>query len=145
METQFAYRIEARMVREEDFPYNRTPIKHVGDVYDFCKILQDADIEKLLILFLGTANEINCIQVIPGTIDHAVVYPREIIKCAILSGSKAVIVVHNHPAGKLEPSIADKDFTRKIKEACKVMEITFLDHIIINASGYYSFQEQGIV
>jgi len=145
METSFAYRIEARMIKEEDFPYNRTPITHAEDVYNFCKVLQDADVEKLLVLFLGNGNEINCIQVIPGTINHAVVYPREIIKHALLSGSKAIIIVHNHPMGKLEPSEEDRKFTRNIKEACKIMDLTMLDHFIINTEGYFSFQEKGIL
>ena len=141
----FAYRIEARMVKEEDFPYNRTPIKHAEDVYNFCKVLQDADIEKLLVLFLSNANEINCIQIIPGTISSAVVYPREIIKCAILSGSRSIIVIHNHPMGKLKPSDADTLMTRKIKDACKIMDLTLLDHFIINTEGYFSFQEKGLL
>ena len=141
----FAYRIEARMVKEEDFPYNRKPITHAGDVYDFCKVLQDADIEKLIVLFLSNANEINCIQITPGTISSAVVYPREIIKHAILSGSRSIIVIHNHPMGELKPSDADILITRKIKNACEVMDLNLMDHFIINPEGYFSFQEKGLL
>ena len=142
---QFAYRIEARMVKEEDFPYNRKPITHAEDVYNFCKVLQDADIEKLIVLFLSNANEINCIQITPGTISSAVVYPREIIKHAILSGSRSIIMIHNHPMGELSPSDADIQITRRIKEACKIMDLNLMDHFIITTEGYFSFQEKGLL
>jgi len=98
-----------------------------------------------LILFLSNNNEINCIQVIPGTINRAVVYPREIIKCAILSASQGIIMVHNHPSGKLSPSQADEEITRKVKTACKIMDLHLFDHFIINSEGYFSFKEQGIL
>ncbi len=145
MEPNYAYKIEARMVKEEDFPYNRQPITNQHDVVDFCKVLQDADIEKLIVLFLSSNNEINCIQVTPGTISSAVVYPREIIKGAILSGSRSIILIHNHPMAELKPSDGDIQITKKVKKACEIMDINLMDHFIINTEGYFSFQEKGIL
>ncbi|WP_423212692.1 JAB domain-containing protein [Myroides odoratimimus] len=53
--------------------------------------------------------------------------------------------VHNHPSGKLAPSDADRQITRKIKEASKILDITLLDHLIITAESYYSFADEGIL
>ena len=142
---QYAYRIESRLVSEPDFPYNEQTIRKAEDVIDFVKILQDADIEKMIVLFLGTNNHLNCLQVIPGTINHAVLYPREIIKAAILSGACAVIIVHNHPFSGTNPSQDDIKLTNRLKEALKLVEISLLDHVIINRNDYYSFQAHGMI
>lgn len=142
---QYAYRIESRLVSEPDFPYNEQVIKKAEDVVEFVKILQDADIEKMIILFLGTNHHLNCLQIIPGTINHAVIYPREIIKSALLSGSYAIIIVHNHPFSGLNPSGDDIKLTNRLKEACKLVEVNLLDHIIISHDDHYSFSAHGMI
>jgi DNA repair protein RadC len=142
---QYAYRIESRFVSEPDFPYNEQLIKKADDVVSFAKILQDSDVEKMIVLFLGTNNHLNCLQIIPGTVNYAIIYPREIIKCALLSGSYAIILVHNHPFGGLQPSEDDIRLTNALKQACKLVEVKILDHIIIKGADYYSFQEHGMI
>ncbi len=142
---QYAYRIESRLVSEPDFPYNEQVIKGAGNVVNFVKILQDSDVEKMIVLFLGTNHHLNCLQIIPGTLNSAIIYPREVIKCALLSGSYAVIIVHNHPFGALQPSEDDIRLTNALKQACKLVEVNLLDHLIINRDGYYSFQEHGMI
>jgi DNA repair protein RadC len=56
-----------------------------------------------------------------------------------------LIVSHNHPSGNLQPSQADIDLTRKIKEAGRFLEIQLLDHIILTTEGYYSFADEGLI
>jgi DNA repair protein RadC len=66
-----------------------------------------------------------------GTIDEAAVHPREIVKEALLQNASSLVLVHNHPSGKTEPSREDYEITQKIKSACQTVSIRVLDHIII--------------
>jgi DNA repair protein RadC len=56
-----------------------------------------------------------------------------------------IILIHNHPSGSLIPSNADKGITKKVKEACKMMDISLLDHLIITEEAYYSFTDNGVL
>jgi DNA repair protein RadC len=57
----------------------------------------------------------------------------------------AIIVAHNHPSGRLDPSSEDREITRKLKEAADILGIALLDHIIFSSRGYYSFVEHGLL
>ena len=57
----------------------------------------------------------------------------------------STILAHNHPSGNLQPSIADIELTKRVKEAGKLMEIPLLDHFILTAEGYYSFTDEGVL
>ena len=80
-----------------------------------------------------------------GTIDETPVYPREIVRCALDCHATAVILVHNHPSGRLQPSAADIQVTEKIISACALVDIRVLDHLIIGAEGYFSFSSEGLL
>jgi DNA repair protein RadC len=80
-----------------------------------------------------------------GTIDSASVYPREVVKQALLHNSAAVILAHNHPSGISEPSQADKQITEKLKQALALFDIRVLDHFIIGDGQPYSFAEHGLI
>lgn len=56
-----------------------------------------------------------------------------------------MILAHNHPSGRNQPSQSDIDLTRKVKEASKIFDIVLLDHVIIAGNNYYSFADQGIM
>lgn len=77
-----------------------------------------------------------------GTIDEAAVHPREIVKAALESHASSLVLVHNHPSGKVEPSREDYEITQKIKAACQTVSIRVLDHIIIGENQYFSFSER---
>ena len=66
-----------------------------------------------------------------GSIDHVPVYVSEVLRAALVLDASALILCHNHPSGDPHPSQTDIDLTRKIVEACKVMEIVIHDHIIV--------------
>jgi DNA repair protein RadC len=137
-----AYRLEVKRVKEPDYPYSGTVLDQPAKVAEFSKSLADSDIEKMLVLYLDTKNRLICLQVFHGTIDRAVIHPREIVKHAILSGAANVVMVHNHPSGIPAASPEDRTITQNIVSACKLVDMRVLDHIIIGTDGqYFSFCE----
>jgi len=79
-----------------------------------------------------------------GTVDQASIYPRQVIKKALDVGVSALIFVHNHPSGSIEPSQVDIDVTKKLISACLAVDITPLDHIIISPYGHLSLKSTGV-
>ncbi|GAB4298066.1 MAG: DNA repair protein RadC [Roseovarius sp.] len=80
-----------------------------------------------------------------GTIDHVPVYPREIVKRALLLDASALILVHNHPSGDPTPSQADIAMTAKVAEAAQALGIVLHDHVIIGRSRELSFRAEGLL
>ena len=78
-----------------------------------------------------------------GTVDHVPVYPREIMKRALLLNASALILVHNHPSGDPTPSDADISMTRQIVRAAEALNIVLHDHVIIGKSEELSFRAEG--
>lgn len=102
--------------------------------------------EKLLALFLNSKNEVIKEKIIfMGTANQSIVHPRDIFKEAILNNAIKIIIVHNHPSGNVSPSLEDKKFTKKLKEAGELLSIPILDHIIIGRNIYFSFLEQNLL
>ena len=102
--------------------------------------------ENFLVIYLNTANRILGYRILfKGTVNASGVYPREIFKEAYMCGSTGIILVHNHPAGTLTPSFADRIITDKLERIGTMMEVKVLDHIIVAPNGYYSFREAGIL
>jgi DNA repair protein RadC len=139
-QTQYAYRLETRKVREPSFPYNGTNLKSPEKVADFVASLQDSDIEKFIALHLSASGDLVCLQVQPGTVSSAYVYPRELIKHNILSGAVSMILVHNHPSGSWEFSDLDISLTRDLSKICVFMGINLLDHVLIHGDKYTSME-----
>lgn len=79
-----------------------------------------------------------------GTVDHAPVYPREVIRRALELSASALILVHNHPSGDPTPSKADIELTKQLAEAGKLLGITVHDHLIVGSSGVASFKALGL-
>jgi DNA repair protein RadC len=77
-----------------------------------------------------------------GTVDEAAVHPREVVREALFQNASNLVLVHNHPSGKVEPSREDYEITQKIKAACQTVSIRILDHIIIGENQYFSFSER---
>ena len=100
--------------------------------------------EYFKVLLLNRANRVlGVFNVSEGGISETVVDIRLILQSAILSNASGIILSHNHPSGNINPSQNDDIITRKIKEACKVMDIVLLDHIIITSESYYSYADKG--
>lgn len=98
-------------------------------------------LEQFRALFLNKKNILIADEVMAtGTIDQTPVYPREIIKRALLHEAGAIILVHNHPSGSSKPSKADIELTGRIVEAANSVNITVHDHVIIAGNEYFSFK-----
>lgn len=82
-------------------------------------------------------------QVFRGTLDGASVYPREIVKIALEHNAAALILVHNHPSGNPEPSMADRKLTTKLQDALNLVGVRTLDHIVVGDEGCVSLAELG--
>lgn len=108
--------------------------------------LQHENREQFRVLFLDTKNQLILDEVMNhGTVDHAPVYPREIVKRALELSAAAVILVHNHPSGDPTPSAADIDITRQVIEAGKVLKVAVHDHLIVGRHGVTSFKSKGLI
>ncbi|WP_200883606.1 RadC family protein [Chelonobacter oris] len=100
--------------------------------------------EVFLVLFLDSRHRlIRKEEMFLGSINSASVHPREIVKTALAHNAAALILAHNHPSGVAEPSEADHHITRKIRQACELIDVRVLDHFIIGQGCYRSFCEQG--
>ena len=123
---------------------NTTVIKKAEDVYNLMSFLKDKKKEHLYGLYLDAKNKViekpELISV--GILDASLIHPREIFKEAIRKSAKSVILVHNHPSGDTSPSEEDLEVTDRLVEAAKVLDIQFLDHVIVGDS-YYSYREKG--
>ncbi len=103
-------------------------------------------IEHFRLLFLDKKNHLLAEQVQQtGTIDHAPVYPREILKKALEVGATAIILVHNHPSGDPTPSKADVDMTKEIVRALSPVGIAVHDHLVVGRTGTASFKSLGLL
>jgi hypothetical protein len=90
------------------------------------------------------------VEISKGTINESVAHPREIFRSAIVHSAYALVLVHNHPSGDCTPSEADIRLTRRIAESARLLQINFLDHVIVDQpfvdrQGYFSFKETGLL
>ena len=102
--------------------------------------------EEVKILLLNRSNKVLGIySLAKGGITSCVVDVRIILSVALKSLATGLILVHNHPSGNLKPSNEDIKITNRLKEACKLLEIVLLDHLIISKDNYFSFADEGIL
>lgn len=101
--------------------------------------------EEFKVLLLNRTNEVlGVYNLSKGGTAGTVVDLKLLFGVALKSNASGIVVSHNHPSGNLVPSSADKEITKKIKEASELLGINFVDHIILSHLGYYSFIENGI-
>jgi DNA repair protein RadC len=109
-------------------------------------ILGDLEHEEFWVLFLNNSNKVVAKnQVSKGGLTATIVDIRLVFKSALELASVGIIVCHNHPSGKLQPSTSDKQLTQKIKEAGTILDIKLLDHLIITEKGYFSFADENLL
>ncbi|MDM1501637.1 DNA repair protein RadC [Myroides marinus] len=109
-------------------------------------LIGDLDHEEFWVLYLNNSNKVKYkAPLSKGGMTGTVVDVRVLFQTALEQKAVEIILAHNHPSGKLKPSDADIQITKKIKEAGKVMDIQLLDHLIITEYSYYSFADEGIL
>jgi DNA repair protein RadC len=103
-----------------------------------------ADREHMVCFHLDTKNRpVSRETVSIGTLDQAILSPREVFKAALLSNARSVILAHNHPSGETAPSPEDDSVTERLARAGRLLDIPLLDHVIVGPDGrFYSYREQ---
>ncbi|HTR02495.1 MAG TPA: DNA repair protein RadC [Thermoanaerobaculia bacterium] len=117
-------------------------------VKEFLRATQGDDAqERTGALFLNARNRLlkNDPDIYRGTLDRAVVEPREILRRALVGRAAAVILYHNHPSGDPTPSREDREFTRRLASASESVGVRLLDHIVVGREGCVSFREAGLL
>ena len=138
--------VSVKLVRERSAIYGAKTITGPEDLASVVKrFLADTDREVFLTVNLSTTNAINSIHIVSiGSVDRAIVHPREVFKAAILSNASSIALVHSHPSGSLTPSLDDIDITRKLVKCGEILNIKVVDHIIVSDDQHLSFAERKI-
>lgn len=142
---QAALELGRRAAQEERSDDDRVTTPR--DVYRRFELrLRDLRQEEFHVLLLSTQNAvIREIMVTRGTLDASVVHPREVFAPALAEAAAAVILVHNHPSGDPTPSPADREVTRQLVEAGRVLGIPVRDHVVVGNGRYTSFLDLGLI
>ncbi|MFN4122899.1 MAG: RadC family protein [Flavobacteriales bacterium] len=131
--------------RRAQEPMERRRITSSRDTFEIvAPHLAELDHEQFWVILLNRANKVtgkSCLSV--GGINGTVADTRLILRYALDNLATGIILCHNHPSGNLQPSDADINLTKNVKQAAGWMDINVLDHIIISESGYYSFADEG--
>lgn len=138
------YRVS--LVRERSLEIGER-LTNPGIVYDIVtRYLDGPDREYMVALLLDTKNQVIGINTVSiGTLDSALVHPREVFKPAILLSAAGIILCHNHPSGDPTPSNEDKRLTERMVQAGNIIGIEVLDHIVIGDGRFVSLKERGYV
>lgn len=115
-----------------------------ADILPVIRHYADRKQEHFLCASLNGAHEVQAVRVVSvGLVNRTIVHPREVFADALTDRAAAVIVAHNHPSGRVEPSMEDRDVTRRLRQAGDTLGLRLLDHVIFSTRGYYSFLEHG--
>lgn len=106
--------------------------------------IANLDHEEVWILLLNRRNQIiKEFRLTSGSTVASIFDTKMVLKRALLENAEGVAMCHNHPSGTLQPSPQDDNITRKLKEACKTMDLRMIDHVIVTNRGYYSYADEG--
>ncbi len=136
-----------RRLAEEKMTQRRQRIKSSRDVADILMArMRDLKREVFKVLLLDSRNRIiEIIEVEEGTVNQARPIVRELFQRALQNFAAFIICVHNHPAGSVQPSGEDREFTKYLVQAGEILQIKVLDHIIIGDNTYFSFADKGLI
>jgi DNA repair protein RadC len=131
--------------RQMEKPEERPDLGTATRIYNHMHpVMQDLDVEEFWVLLMNQHHRlIKKVKISHGGITETAVDIRIIMKEAVLVNATILAVCHNHPSGNLHPSKYDEELTRSIRRACELMNIRFMDHVIITDGHYYSFHEEG--
>ncbi len=134
-----------RRYREDEVTTEKQKIASAKDIVDIViPQLRDLKTEVFKVVYLDNNNRIiDIADNAVGTVDQAFPIVREIIHAALQKFAKSIVCVHNHPSANIAPSVQDKEFTRELCGAGKLMKIRVLDHVIVGDNEFYSFADEG--
>ncbi len=137
--------VEVRVVREAPLARLASP----REVFEYMVKTYEADTwpeERFYVLCLDTQNQVRHVQeVTRGIVDASVVHPREVFWLAVHERATSVMLIHNHPSGDPTPSPADREITRQLVEAGKILGIPIRDHVVIGDGRFVSFLDLGLL
>lgn len=144
---------EFRLIEAVALNFGQSRIMHKpalanwNQMISYCRTkIAEKNKEEFHVLFLDKKNHIIADEMMgSGTVDHAPVYPREVIKRALELSASALILVHNHPSGDPTPSKADIDMTNKLYTLADQFNIVIHDHLIIGRVNEVSFKNLGLL
>jgi DNA repair protein RadC len=123
------------------------PLQSLDAVLTYCKAhMGHLDYEAFYGLYLNSKGHLireACLQ--KGTLDHAHIYEREVVKQALVNGASSLILIHNHPSGDPTPSAADLRLTEKLRKALLTVDIIVTDHLIIGRDRTLSLKREGLL
>jgi len=116
-------------------------------VRDFLRVkLGTLEHEVFAVVHLDTQNRvIEYVEMFRGTVSQTSVYPREVVREAMMRNSAAMLLVHNHPSGSTQPSRADEFLTHTLKQALALVDVRVLDHLIVAGNTTLSMAERGLM
>lgn len=108
--------------------------------------LRDRERERFVALCLNARNElVREVVVSIGSLNASIVHPREVFKPALACSAAAIVIAHNHPSGDPAPSREDRDVTRALADAGRLLDVPLHDHVIVGADAYFSFRDAGLL
>jgi DNA repair protein RadC len=144
--------LDLKLLHEAALRLGRGEVKRRAVISSWSALLAYAKVamagaprEQFRVLFLDKKNQLIADEVMnEGTVDHAPVYPREVMRRALELSASAVILAHNHPSGDPTPSAADVDMTRQVVAAGAPLRIAVHDHIVVGRDGVASLKSLGL-
>jgi DNA repair protein RadC len=128
--------------KEKDF--DRVKVRMPDDIFKLFKNHMKAKQESFWVITLDGAHRvIRKHRITTGLLNRTVIHPREVFYKAVKDRAAAIVLMHNHPSGKNNPSGEDIEISRRMVEAGDIMGIKVLDHITFSKTGYYSQKENG--
>jgi DNA repair protein RadC len=136
-----------RLAKESEYTAATDYVGCSQDIYSLLRpYFLGADREYFLVTALDTKHKVIGIQCVSiGTINSAVVFPREVVKFGLMCNAAALILSHNHPSQDVQPSPEDHRVTDDIIKAAQLFEIRVLDHLIVGESSYFSFADHHLL
>lgn len=130
---------------EQRLTYSDVRISNSTDTKAYLRLqLAEEENEVFGVFFL---NSQHCLigfeKLTQGSINRAIVYPRQVVQRAITLNAAAVILTHNHPSGSVKPSQADIEVTQQLQKILAIIDVNVLDHVIVSSNAIYSFAENG--
>ena len=139
------FKVETRLARASGWdPELEAQITSAAAVYDVARRIEGSDRERLLALYLNTNNDLIGVQEVAiGGRAYSPVPVDTILRTGLLANAAGMILVHNHPSGHMEFSEQDKKISTQLKEAAKLMDMNFLDHVVISDGKFVSMRDAG--
>lgn len=143
-----AFELGARVAREQ---VTQTPLDSPERIHEvFAPQLAWLGHEKLIIAIVDSRlRHTGTIEISSGTLNETSAHPREVLRPVMLRNAYGFVLIHNHPSGDPGPSQADREFTKRLIEAAELLQLRFVDHVIIGRPDngrdpYFSFREAGL-